>query len=435
MATERSALNDPQAEESLLGAMLLATRAIEVGSAIVTADDFYRPAHAQIFDAILTLHTSGEPVDVSTVSDVLRRADQLDAIGGPATLVNLQAATPATSNAARYAKIVAEYADLRRVQQIGFSIVDQAQELSRAEEIGEEAVSRLREIGIGRTDAFPHGVSRMADFLQRPEEARPPWIVPGIIRQGWRIIITAAEGGGKSFLLRSIAASTAAGIHCFATDQAIAPKKVLLVDLENPSEHIDLSMGQIQGACEASPLYDPDNLWLWHAPEGIDLRKRSDRAKFDNLLREVRPSLVCLGPVYKSYSLGARETDEIAVREVQATLDDLRTRHSFGLLMEHHAAKASGGSKRNLDPYGTVFWMRWPEIGLFMEPVAESEEVTLGRWRGDRLPNSWPQSLYRSSPWPWAGKWTDSSMPRGESVPVLSTSAPVHRRPPASDEF
>lgn len=426
-----------QAEESLLGACLLSAQACGVAEAIVSAGDFYVPANGHVYTAIMELHDAGKGVDPVTVAEVLKRHDLLEAVGGPATLVNLQAATPATSNAGRYAHIIARYSDLRRIQRAVSSISGEVAANQDPDIIVEGALSSLREIGAGRSDALPSDVYRMVDFLNRPAEQRPDWIIPGIIRVGWRIILTATEGAGKTYLLRQLAASAAAGIHAFDTSQNIPPKRVLLVDLENPAEHIDNSMGMFQAMCEKAPEYNPDNFMLWHAPGGIDLRSRSDRSQFDNLLREFNPDLVCLGPIYKSYSLSARETDEIAVREVQRTLDDLRTRHQFGLIMEHHSAKSSGGNKRSLDPYGTVFWMRWPELGIGMEARLDSDEVVMGRWRGDRLPNGWPDSVFRSTPWPWTGRW-ENGMPRhngGTSEPVLSVSAPKLRRPPERDDF
>ncbi|HVM65695.1 MAG TPA: replicative DNA helicase [Acidimicrobiales bacterium] len=112
------------AEESLLGAMLLSRDAVSAASLVCAAEDFYKPAHGHIFDAILSLHSQGEPADPVTVADELRRADLLDAIGGPATLVSLQAATPATSNATSYAKIVEEHALLRRLIAVAGEIAE-----------------------------------------------------------------------------------------------------------------------------------------------------------------------------------------------------------------------------------------------------------------------------------------------------------------------
>src|SRR5690242_14231947 len=108
--------HDLQAEESLLGAMLLSKDAIAAASEVLGGpDDFYKPAHGHIYEAIVGLYSGGDPVDPVTVSDALSRADLLDAIGGPTVLVNLQSRTPATTSAARYAKIVEEHALLRRM--------------------------------------------------------------------------------------------------------------------------------------------------------------------------------------------------------------------------------------------------------------------------------------------------------------------------------
>ncbi len=121
--------HDLQAEASLLGAMLLSREAISVASEMLSAEDFYKPAHAHIFEAICSLTAAGEPADPVTVADELRRAGVLEAIGGAATLVGLQANTPATSNALHYARIVEEHALLRRLIGVSSEIAEAAFEL------------------------------------------------------------------------------------------------------------------------------------------------------------------------------------------------------------------------------------------------------------------------------------------------------------------
>ena len=113
-----------QAEESLLGAMLLSRDAIGPAVESCSATDFYKPAHGHIFDAIVSLWSRGEPADPVTVADELARADLVEAIGGTATLISLQANTPATSNAGRYAHIVEEMALLRRLIQVAAEIAE-----------------------------------------------------------------------------------------------------------------------------------------------------------------------------------------------------------------------------------------------------------------------------------------------------------------------
>ena len=78
-----------EAEESLLGAMLLSADAVAAVLDSVDAIDFYKPAHGFIYDAIISLYNRGEPVDAVTVADELRRKDQMEFIGDPSVLVML----------------------------------------------------------------------------------------------------------------------------------------------------------------------------------------------------------------------------------------------------------------------------------------------------------------------------------------------------------
>jgi replicative DNA helicase len=133
--------------------MMLSAQAIADAAGTVTAADFYKPAHGHIYDAIHTLYASGQPVDSVTVADELRRADLLESLGGPAVLAQIMASTPATTNASRYARIVEEYALLRRligvageIAELGYSVPeDVAKALDRAEsmvyEVNEKRVT------------------------------------------------------------------------------------------------------------------------------------------------------------------------------------------------------------------------------------------------------------------------------------------------------
>ena len=116
--------HDLDAEESLLGAMLLSRDAIAVGVENCKPDDFYKPSHGHIFEAITGLYAANEPADVVTVSDALRRVGLLEACGGEASLVALQVRTPATSRAEAYARIVEEHSLLRRLIGVGSDIAE-----------------------------------------------------------------------------------------------------------------------------------------------------------------------------------------------------------------------------------------------------------------------------------------------------------------------
>lgn len=138
-----------QAEESLLGAMLLDRDAISVAAEIVKAEDFYKPAHVHIYDAIMTLFGSGNPADPVTVADELIRAGVLDAIGGPAVLLSLQVNTPSVTSARRYAHIIEELALLRRmistageIAEIGYGLPD---DVTKAIDSAEQLMYRVGE--------------------------------------------------------------------------------------------------------------------------------------------------------------------------------------------------------------------------------------------------------------------------------------------------
>ena len=149
-----------QAEESLLGSMLLSKDAIAVASELLHADDFYKPAHGHIFDAITALTAAGEPADPVTVAEELRRTNVLDMIGGPATLVTLQANTPAVSNAQHYAKIIEEHALLRRligvageIAEIGYEVPE---DVTKAVDTAESLVFEVAQRRVTDTMAPIH---------------------------------------------------------------------------------------------------------------------------------------------------------------------------------------------------------------------------------------------------------------------------------------
>ena len=112
-----------EAEESVLGAMLLAPGAIGAVSEILDAGDFYRESHGVMYRAALALYAQGEPVDAITLVNELEQRGELDGVGGRARIHELAALVPATANAAHYARIVREMATLRGLVRVGSEIV------------------------------------------------------------------------------------------------------------------------------------------------------------------------------------------------------------------------------------------------------------------------------------------------------------------------
>jgi replicative DNA helicase len=117
-----------EAEESVLGAMLLSPVAVGTVSEIIDASDFYRESHAKMYRAALSLWSKGEPVDAITLVNELDERTELDAAGGQARVAELAALVPAASNVEHYARIVKAMSTLRGLIRAGQEIVRLGQE-------------------------------------------------------------------------------------------------------------------------------------------------------------------------------------------------------------------------------------------------------------------------------------------------------------------
>ena len=166
-AVSRVPPHNVHAEESLLGAMLLDKGAIDAAiEARMSPDAFYKPAHGHVYDAILTLHTVGERVDPVTVADVLERAGVLEAAGGPAALIGLQAGTPSIGGADRYARIVEEHSILRRMLRVASDITNLAYSLpSDIPQALDEMESAVFAVANARQTDSVHGMHQMLDAM------------------------------------------------------------------------------------------------------------------------------------------------------------------------------------------------------------------------------------------------------------------------------
>jgi len=120
---DRTPPQDINAEQSVLGGMMLSKDAIADVVEALHGTDFYRPAHQTIFEVVLDLYGRGEPADAVTVAAELSKRGEIARIGGAPYLHTLISSVPTAANAGYYAKIVAERAILRRLVEAGTRIV------------------------------------------------------------------------------------------------------------------------------------------------------------------------------------------------------------------------------------------------------------------------------------------------------------------------
>lgn len=125
-----------EAEQSVLGAMLLERDAVYVSLEILKPEDFYKEAHREIFEAMVSLFAKEEPLDLLTLTEELRARETLEAIGGIPYLTSLTSNVPVTVHVEYYAKLVEEKAVVRRliqssreIMQLGYRPEVEVQEL------------------------------------------------------------------------------------------------------------------------------------------------------------------------------------------------------------------------------------------------------------------------------------------------------------------
>lgn len=136
-----------EAEQSVLGAMMLDKEAIAKASEILTSEDFYREAHRVIFNAMLELYNKNEAVDMVTITDILRRDNKLEDIGGIAYITALANVVPTAANVKYHADIIAEKSVLRQLVCVSTEIATMGYEGS--DDVGvllDTAESRILEI-------------------------------------------------------------------------------------------------------------------------------------------------------------------------------------------------------------------------------------------------------------------------------------------------
>lgn len=225
MAEDKIPPQNLAAEQSVIGSMLLDKNAVVRGIELLHPDSFYRDAHRFIYEAILQLFDRGEPVDLVTVTEELRKTGKLEMAGGSVYIADLLNSVPTAANVEHYARIVEEKAILRRMIEAGTKIVtdgfsepdDVDQVLDQAEKmIFDIALKRARE-GFHKIDSVIKRVLDKIDSLYGKKEAitGTPSGFPDLdqLTAGFQnadlIIIAARRSVGKTALALNIAQQVA----------------------------------------------------------------------------------------------------------------------------------------------------------------------------------------------------------------------------------
>lgn len=209
--------HDLGAEQSVLGGMLLSRDAIGDATEILRARDFYRPAHATVFEVTVGLADHGDPTDVISVAAELTRRGLLEKVGGAGYIHTLVSTVPTAANTGYYARIVAEKAILRRLADAGTMIVQRAFGPGEVADIADAASAALNAALDVHRDSDPvtlaPGANAALDRWLDPT-SDPPGLPTGFLdldallhglRPGQYVVIAGRPGTGKTTLAMGIA--------------------------------------------------------------------------------------------------------------------------------------------------------------------------------------------------------------------------------------
>lgn len=394
-----------EAERMLLGTLLIAPYQCDAVSMLLRAEDFYKPFHAALYLAIISQREHGQPVDAVTLVAVL---SSMGTDSNRSEILALQAEAGVTTHAVAHAHLIVEAAARRRLIVVANEVSTAAQDpqVSLADVLG------LARTTVERSDLPADGApdQNLDEFVDNDHEYQ--WLIGptagkelGLLEHLDRLLLVAEEGAGKSILLRQFGIMVSQGIHPF-WQTTIAPKRVMIIDLENPPRLAARKMAAIRDStkrfCSNNGLsYDAERCRVIMKPEGLDITKRGDALWLTERVAANRPDLLCIGPLYKLHE--AEDEKSSDVRQVQIALDRIRVRYNCALFMETHAPHDSFTKFGKIRPSGSRLWIRWPEFILTLSPVdtGSNEHWWLNHARGPRDERDWPAGLKRGGDFPW----------------------------------
>lgn len=246
-----------EAEESVLGSMMLKKEAITTTIEILKKEDFYIPAHEEIYGAIMSIYDRNEPADTLTVADELKRLGILENIGGISYLINLTNVVTAVSNTESYCEIIKEKAILRRLISVSDKILQKAySNEAESNAIIESAEKSIFDItqDSHRNGLVPVDKVLIDAFTDMEERSKNPDKLTGLttgfpdldkqlsgMQKSDLILLAARPSMGKTALMVNIATNAAlkanASVAMFSLEMS---KKQLVQRIISSGSHVDL---------------------------------------------------------------------------------------------------------------------------------------------------------------------------------------------------
>jgi len=277
--------------------------------------------------------------------------------------------------------------------------------LVRSDLTPQQILVRAQDIALLAARDKPTDFGRLVDwasFINEGGDDSYDWVIDELIERGERVIVVAAEGVGKTMLARQVAILSGCGIHPF-TYQKMKQIRTLTVDLENPERIIRRTSTKIMKTALARGYTTTPSAQLLVKPSGLDLLRPEDRMVLERAIEDSKPELLVLGPLYKAFiDPGGRTSEAVAV-EVARYLDYIRDVYKCALWLEHHAPLGESMTNRQLRPFGSAVWSRWPEFGISLTPdlTGGLHVYDVRHFRGARDERPFPTKMRRGKLFPF----------------------------------
>ena len=200
---------DIDAEQAMLGAMLLDKRCIVDVGGIVAFDHFYRLDHRALFEVLVDLHTDGKPIDIIIVEDELRRREQLEKVGGRDYIIELVNSVPSAANATYYAGLIHETYKRRQAVTLACKLEDAAYDGNgEYPTILSETCERLGRLETDNVKRRNLQATPIVELLSEPEQ-ETEWLVDGLLPAGGFSLLASKPKVGKTTFARCCALAVA----------------------------------------------------------------------------------------------------------------------------------------------------------------------------------------------------------------------------------